>query len=236
MARIRTIKPEFWTDEDMSLVSDSACLLAIGLMNYADDEGYFNANPLLIKAAIFPIRETSHTIPVLLQELSKCGYIEHFSDKNGRLYGRIVNFTKHQVINKKKDSKIKELELFPYEYGINTEQIPPGKEGKGKDQGKEERDHIARDQPVDNFPGAESASSASDKFRMYPGWTPLPGFCDRALDWGHRLDRLTPYSPPQLRQFCDYWIPEDAHRFQEQWEMTFAKSLEHQAIKKFNET
>nr|MBF6067360.1 primosomal protein [Klebsiella pneumoniae] len=38
MARIRTIKPEFWTDEDMAEVSEPACLLAIGLLNYADDE------------------------------------------------------------------------------------------------------------------------------------------------------------------------------------------------------
>lgn len=65
MARIRTIKPTFWTDEDMAEISESACLLAIGLLNYADDEGYFNANPKLIKAAVFPIRETSRSIPVL---------------------------------------------------------------------------------------------------------------------------------------------------------------------------
>ncbi len=40
MARIRTIKPTFWTDEDMADISEAACLLAIGLLNYADDEGY----------------------------------------------------------------------------------------------------------------------------------------------------------------------------------------------------
>ncbi|WP_336284184.1 DnaT-like ssDNA-binding domain-containing protein [Citrobacter arsenatis] len=101
---------------------------------------------------------------------------------------------------------------------------------------KPEREHIARDQPVGNFPCFQPVGEVLDKFRMYPGWTPLPGFCDRAIAWGHKLDRLTPYSPPQLRQFCDYWIPEDTLRFQEQWEMTFAKSLEHQAMKKFNET
>lgn len=67
MARIRTIKPEFWTDEDMAEVSEPACLLAIGLLNYADDEGYFNANPKLIKAAVFPIREPSVPIPVLIR-------------------------------------------------------------------------------------------------------------------------------------------------------------------------
>ena len=79
MARIRTIKPEFWTDEDMAELSEPACLLAIGLLNYADDEGYFNANPKLIKAAVFPIREPSVPIPVLIQELSNCGYLSMFS-------------------------------------------------------------------------------------------------------------------------------------------------------------
>lgn len=99
-----------------------------------------------------------------------------------------------------------------------------------------EREHFAREMPVDNLADTQPAGATTDKFRMYSGWAPLPGFCDRAMDWGHSLDRLTPYSPPQLRQFCDYWLPEDTERFQEQWEMTFAKSLEHQAIKKFNET
>ncbi|MFW0766717.1 DnaT-like ssDNA-binding domain-containing protein [Trabulsiella odontotermitis] len=233
MARIRTIKPEFWTDEDMSNLSEAACLLAIGLMNYADDEGYFNANPLLVKAAIFPIRETSGTVPVLMQELSNCGYIEHFLSRDGKHYARIVNFTKHQVINKKKDSKIKVLELVPYTYGIGHSQVPPGRDqGKdqGRDQGKEERAHIARDQPVDNFSGKKS-----DHFLMFPDWKPKPGFRDRALSWGCVLDEKVPYTEPQLRQFCDYWMPEETCRTQEQWEMTFAKSLEHQAIKKFNE-
>ncbi|MGL6332461.1 hypothetical protein ACJ0V8_015165 [Proteus mirabilis] len=133
MARIRTIKPTFWTDEDMAEISESACLLAIGLLNYADDEGYFNANPKLIKAAVFPIRETSRSIPVLLQELSNCGYISLFSAQNGKHFGLINNFTKHQVVNKKTPSKIKEMNLLPYDYGSDTVGLPLGKEGKGRE-------------------------------------------------------------------------------------------------------
>lgn len=133
MARIRTIKPTFWTDEDMAEVSEAACLLAIGLLNYADDEGYFNANPKLIKAAVFPLREPSGSIPVLLQELSNCGYIRLFSAQNGKRFGLIINFTKHQVINKKTISKIKEMDLIPEDYGSDTGELPPGKEGKGRE-------------------------------------------------------------------------------------------------------
>ncbi len=126
MARIRTIKPEFWTDEDMAELSEPACLLAIGLLNYADDEGYFNANPKLIKAAVFPIREPSVPIPVLIQELSNCGYLSMFSTSDGKQFGAITNFLKHQVVNKPKESKIRCLHLIPYEYGTDTGQVPLG--------------------------------------------------------------------------------------------------------------
>lgn len=137
MARIRTIKPEFWTDEDLSEVSEPACLLALGLLNYADDEGYFNANPKLIKASVFPLREPSVPITVQLRELSDCGYISLFSTSDGKNFGVINNFQKHQVINKPKESKIKELDLIPYEYGSGTVSIPPGMD-QGKEQGKDQ--------------------------------------------------------------------------------------------------
>ncbi|STT55946.1 primosomal protein I [Klebsiella pneumoniae] len=58
MARIRTIKPEFWTDEDMAEVSEPACLLAIGLLNYADDEGYFQCKPEAYQSCSFPYPRT----------------------------------------------------------------------------------------------------------------------------------------------------------------------------------
>lgn len=137
MARIRTIKPEFWTDEDLSELSEPACLLALGLLNYADDEGYFNANPKLIKASVFPLRDPSVPITVQLRELSDCGYISLFSTSDGKNFGVINNFQKHQVINKPKESKIKELDLLPYEYGSGTVSIPPGMD-QGKEQGKEQ--------------------------------------------------------------------------------------------------
>ncbi|GAB0505006.1 hypothetical protein KU15F69_18860 [Escherichia coli] len=87
MARIRTIKPEFWTDEDMAELSEPACLLAIGLLNYADDEGYFNANPKLIKAAVFPIREPSVPIPVMISAVTalKMTYHTGTALKAGRI-------------------------------------------------------------------------------------------------------------------------------------------------------
>lgn len=133
MPRIRTIKPEFWRDDGLASVSAEACLLAVGLLNYADDEGYFNAHPRLVEADVFPLRELSGSTTVLLRELSDIGYIQVFSGTDGKTYGLIVNFCKHQVINKKAPSKIKALCGLPEDYGSATVVLPPGKERKGKE-------------------------------------------------------------------------------------------------------
>ena len=109
MARIRTIKPEFWRDENLSFLSPEAALLAIGLLNHADDEGYFNANPKLVESDVFPLRELQKTTASLLDDLHKIGYIEMYCGSDGKKYGHIVNFEKHQVISKKNKSKIKPL-------------------------------------------------------------------------------------------------------------------------------
>lgn len=135
MARIRTIKPEFWRDEDLSKVGPEAALLAIGLLNHSDDEGYFSANPKLIEADVFPLRELSGSVPLMMEELRRIGYIVLFSGSDGKRYGQVVNFEKHQVINKKSPSKIKDLCAFPDNSSIATVVLPAGKERKGKEQG-----------------------------------------------------------------------------------------------------
>jgi len=133
MARIRTIKPDFWRDESLAIISSEACLLAIGLLNHCDDEGYFNANPKLIESDVFPLRELSKKTTVLLQELSGIGYLDIFEGDDGKIYGHITNFEKHQVINKKTPSKIKHLCNLQHHYRTTTEQLPTGMEGKGKE-------------------------------------------------------------------------------------------------------
>lgn len=234
MARIRTIKPTFWTDEDMAEVSEAACLLAIGLLNYADDEGYFNANPKLIKAAVFPLREPSGSIPVLLQELSDCGYIRLFSAQNGKRFGLIINFTKHQVINKKTTSKIKEMDLIPEDYGSDTGELPPGREGKGKERNIKTTLSDARAENFIPVPEAEDppAGNWSDypgKFAMTGHWQPDPDFSRKAAQWGVILNE--PYRPEELAEFITYWQAEGKAKHHAQWEMAFAKSIQQQRMK-----
>jgi hypothetical protein len=139
MARIRTIKPEFWRDELLAGVTAEAALLAIGLLNHCDDEGYFNANPKLVESDVFPLRSLSNNTTELLRELSVIGYIEMFLGSDTKTYGKVVNFEKHQVINKKTPSKIKGLCEIRQDYLTSTVVLPTGKEGNGKEMEKEKK-------------------------------------------------------------------------------------------------
>ena len=134
MARIRTIKPEFWAHEDLSALPEATHMLAAALLNYADDEGYFNANPGLVRAACSPLREPSVPIPVSLQELSNVGYLRFGTGADGKRYGHVVTFEEHQTISKKKTSKIKKVGIVWDEDGNSPGPVPDtsrGEQGTG---------------------------------------------------------------------------------------------------------
>ena len=139
MARIRTIKPGFWKDEDLSSLPEFVHMLAAALLNYADDEGYFNANPKLVQAECCPLREPSMSIHGALNELSSIGYLRLGMGADGKRYGHILKFKEHQVISRPTASKINKIDISWEDsrstHGALTENSTP--EGKGKEGNKE---------------------------------------------------------------------------------------------------
>ncbi len=108
--------------------------------------GFFNANPALIKAAVFPLRETSLSIHDMLSELARVDFIRLGACADGRRYGLIVKFIEHQRVNRPTPSKIKGLQIewdgsgtisesSVSSHGPLTESSP--QERKGKSKGKE---------------------------------------------------------------------------------------------------
>jgi hypothetical protein len=144
MARIRTIKPKFWDDEKLAKVSRDARLLYIGMWNYADDLGVILANQTWLKSKIFPYDDISaEELKKWLQELLDISRIVTGTFRDDS-YFRIVNFTKHQVINKPNNADIfvpsdciSSVFTIPVsiteQYGNDTESIKGGKERKGKE-------------------------------------------------------------------------------------------------------
>lgn len=103
MARIRTVKPEFWTDEKVVELSFPARLLFIGLLNFADDEGRMVYSPKRIKMQIFPA--DSMDVGKHLTELVEQKII-HVYRVDEQEFLQIVNFSLHQKIDKRSASKI----------------------------------------------------------------------------------------------------------------------------------
>jgi hypothetical protein len=129
--RIRSIKPEFHSSFSIASLSEPAVILAVGLLNHADDRGYFEADPRIIKANIFPLREPSRSITGCLTELVRIEFIQLRKAPNSRLVGHVINFARHQVINKmgKTYSKAhvdfdKGTEALEFTHQSETETLP----------------------------------------------------------------------------------------------------------------
>ena len=101
MARIRTIKPQFWLNEELGTIPRDARLLYIGLWNLADDRGVFEWKPGQIKIQIFPYDTDISTknIEKWLENLQKILNITKFKE-DGKDYGYIIMFSKHQEIKR----------------------------------------------------------------------------------------------------------------------------------------
>ena len=101
MARIRTIKPEFWEDEKLAKLPVYARLLFIGTWNFADDNGVLLANPVLMKSHIFPYEDIGiSTISEWIDMLVENGMLIR-TTYNGKDYLVIRKFLIHQKINRK---------------------------------------------------------------------------------------------------------------------------------------
>jgi hypothetical protein len=147
--RIRTVKPEYWQHEMHASLSESAALVALALLNYADDEGRFRANERTISSLLFTHRALSKPLEQCLAELEAIGWLMIYTvTMEGRQarVGQIVNFEKHQSINKPRRSSypppprntpgaVRECSR-PEEWNATGEVPGEGKEGRER-KGKE---------------------------------------------------------------------------------------------------
>ena len=107
--RIRTIKPEFWTHPVLARKDDATKLLAIGLLNYSDDEGYFLADPSLVRGALRAFDDDSTITRRALDTLLKIDYIQVSHHPTHGDIGRVVSFRSHQRIDRPNPSKLAHL-------------------------------------------------------------------------------------------------------------------------------
>jgi hypothetical protein len=98
MARIRTIKPEFWQDEKLAPLDPIHRLVFLGLVSQADDAGRLVDNVRLLNGLLFPCTEDDcrESIEVLVR-LSR---VSRYTSESGQRLLQIVNWGTHQrVVN-----------------------------------------------------------------------------------------------------------------------------------------
>lgn len=143
MARIRTIKPDFFTSEDIVALSPLARLLYIATWVEADREGRFAWRPQTLKLRYLP--GDSCNITALAEEIVKAGLVVLY-DIDGQTYAEIPSFTRHQVINNREAASSiapRPVDAFPTRASHVNDACPTrddatatplvGKERKGKE-------------------------------------------------------------------------------------------------------
>jgi hypothetical protein len=146
MARIRTIKPEFFQHETLFEAEETSKLplrLAyVGLWTQCDRDGRFEWRPRQLKLNVLPYDNCDFS--AVLSTLESNGFIVRY-DADGKSFGCIPSWTEHQYINSREPSS-----TIPAPTETNTEKIQISvesdtgtssvralREGKGTGTGKE---------------------------------------------------------------------------------------------------
>lgn len=188
MARIRTIKPDFFTSEDIVALSPFARLLYVALWCEADREGRMSWRPATFKLRYFPGDKVG--IDALCGELTGRGLVVLYGDA----LAYIPKFLEHQHINAREAHSCLPVP-DPCARVSDTSARVRDVHG-GRKEGKEREDasrHGARLPPdwlpseilkawaVKERPDLDLANVV-EKFRDY--WTAKPGRAGVKLDWG----------------------------------------------------
>lgn len=224
MAKIRTIKPEFFTSDDICALSVQARLLYIGIWCEADREGRLEWRPGNLKRRYLP--DDRVNIVALCNELISRGLVVLYAD--GLAY--IPTFNKHQHINPRETaSKLPNPNASatrePRVTDATATREPRdsdaqgGREGKGMEwNGKEQGPRTPRGErlPDDWRPSADMLAWAAaerpdidvqaetENFRDH--WLAKSGRDAAKLDWGRTWKKWirSAFARPKLRAVGGY--------------------------------
>ena len=100
MARIRSIKPEFFTSEQIVECSSSARLLFIGLWCFSDDAGRHPASIRRLQLEVYPgDKLKKNDISNWVKELIEIGLLIEY-ESQGVAYWQVTGWDKHQKVDR----------------------------------------------------------------------------------------------------------------------------------------
>ena len=148
MARIRTIKPEFFTSEDIVSLTPLARVFYIALWCEADREGRLDWKPGTLKMRYLP--GDNCDFQALANELISAGLVVLY-EVDGKTYAEIPTFKTHQVINNRETESTRPARVKAE--GKGRERKREGKEEERKEGEPRKRDAAPiQDMPADVEP------------------------------------------------------------------------------------
>ncbi|GAA0676270.1 hypothetical protein AB0900_08295 [Streptomyces cellulosae] len=108
MARIRTIKPEAFVSESLTVVTLTAERTFFGLLTQADDQGRYRDHAAIIAGQLWVLRpeHTPAEVEKDLAQLADAGLVCRYKGPDDKRYLHIVTWHKHQKINRASKSRI----------------------------------------------------------------------------------------------------------------------------------
>lgn len=158
--RIRTVKPEWLEDEKMVFASSDARVLSVGLILLADDHGNGRGNPTWLQAQIFPGMKDPREFFLASRELIRMGFVT-FYEASGQTYFAILNWTKHQRVDKPSKPRVPgPREGKPIK---NIEETAPSRDPRETllTTSRDPRGILAPDHDPDHDPDLEAADAAN---------------------------------------------------------------------------
>lgn len=192
MARIRTIKPEFWTSEQIVECSPNSRLLFIGLWNFCDDGGVHPASPARAKMQIFPGDPFSKDdVQAMIDELIDAKLIQEY-EIDGKAYWRVSGW-KHQRIDQptyrfpQPDGDTPESSIKRRTHARGTESVRRTPEECSIPEGKGREGNVK-----DKKPSVQRKRRTADRFEEF--WSLYPvkrGKAEALKKWkARRLDEI----------------------------------------------
>lgn len=141
MARIRSIKPTFFSSLTVADLTPEERLTFIGLWCFSDDEGRSEYDPRLLKAFAWPLADkmTAIVVEKHVAKLAEMGLVERY-ESAGRSYLQVVGWKEHQSISHPRKSTYPAPAALPEDSGNVPGSLPEasgpyrkGKEGRGKE-------------------------------------------------------------------------------------------------------
>ena len=167
MARIRTVKPEFFRHEGLQDLEEKQpklkpMLVFEGLWTVSDKNGIFEWRPRQLKLDILPF--VTFNMEQTLSILSDSGYIIPF-EHAGKQYGIIPTFKDHQRIT---GTEAKSSGKFP----IPDEETLKKRQGNTKETPEQQQGRLEREREKEREKERERSIGVSDQDRLPP--TPAP--------------------------------------------------------------